>query len=66
MKDAWPIEAKACGGRHYRGNDVDQNFDVYSVEYTFPDGARLLLNGRNMNGCYDEFASYARRRRTRP
>ncbi|MCX7428454.1 MAG: Gfo/Idh/MocA family oxidoreductase [Planctomycetia bacterium] len=59
MKDAWPVEAKACGGRHYRGNDVDQNFDVYSVEYTFPDGARLLLNGRNMNGCYDEFASYA-------
>ena len=32
MKDAWPVEAKASGGRHYRGNNVDQNFDNYSVE----------------------------------
>jgi predicted dehydrogenase len=59
MKDAWPIQAKACGGRHYRGNYIDQNFDVYSVEYTFPDGAKLLLEGRSMPGCHGEFASYA-------
>jgi predicted dehydrogenase len=59
MKDAWPIKAKASGGRHYRGNFVDQNFDVYSVEYTFPDGAKLLLEGRNIDGCQQEFASYA-------
>ncbi|MCC7083549.1 MAG: Gfo/Idh/MocA family oxidoreductase [Pirellulales bacterium] len=59
MKDAWPIEAKGYGGRHYRGNNVDQNFDTYSVEYTFPDGGKLMLEGRGMNGCDDEFASYA-------
>lgn len=59
MKDAWPVEAKACGGRHYRGKYIDQNFDVYSVEYTFPDGAKLLLEGRSMPGCHGEFASYA-------
>ncbi len=59
MKDAWPIQAKGAGGRHYRGNNVDQNFDVYSVEYTFPDGAKLLLEGRTIPGCYQEFASYA-------
>ena len=59
MKDAWPVEAKAVGGRHYRGDNVDQNFDVYSVEYTFADGAKLYLNGRNMGGCHGEFASYA-------
>ena len=59
MKDAWPIEAKAAGGRHYRGNFIDQNFDTYSVEYTFPDGAKLLLEGRSMPGCHQEFASYA-------
>jgi predicted dehydrogenase len=59
MKDAWPIEAKACGGRHFRGNHIDQNFDVYSVEYTFPDGGKLLLEGRSMPGCHGEFASYA-------
>jgi predicted dehydrogenase len=59
MKDAWPVEAKASGGRHYRGSNVDQNFDHYAVEYTFADGAKLLLEGRNMTGCHDEFASYA-------
>jgi predicted dehydrogenase len=59
IKDAWPIQAKACGGRHYRGNYVDQNFDSYSVEYTFPDGTKLFLEGRTMEGCHQEFASYA-------
>jgi predicted dehydrogenase len=59
MKDAWPIEAKSSGGRHYRGDYVDQNFDSYSTEYTFADGAKLMLEGRTMQGCHDEFASYA-------
>ncbi|MFO0930768.1 MAG: gfo/Idh/MocA family oxidoreductase, partial [Gemmataceae bacterium] len=59
MKDAWPVEAKALGGRHYRGNSVDQNFDVYVVEYTFPDGTKMMLEGRQMDGCHNEFASYA-------
>jgi predicted dehydrogenase len=28
MKNAWPVRAHALGGRHYRGNSVDQNIDV--------------------------------------
>ncbi len=59
MKNDWPIRAKASGGRHYRGNNVDQNFDTYSIEYTFPDGTKLFMNGRTMPGCKTEFASYA-------
>jgi predicted dehydrogenase len=59
MKDAWPVEARACAGRHYREGAVDQNLDSYSVEYTYPDGAKLFYYGRNMTGCHDEFASYA-------
>mgnify|MGYP001160649446 CR=1 FL=1 len=59
MKDAWPVEAKALGGRHYRGDYIDQNFDAYGVEYTFADGAKLHLEGRYMEGCNNEFASYA-------
>ncbi len=59
IKDAWPVSAKALGGRHYRGNCVDQNFDVYSVEYTFADGTKLFLEGRTMENCHPEFASYA-------
>ena len=57
LKGAWPIEASATGGRHYREyssdqsrNSVDQNFDSYSVEYTFPDGSQTVhdrpLHGR--------------------
>lgn len=59
MKGVWPVKAHALGGRHYRGEAIDQNFDSYSVEYTFADGARLFLDGRTMEGCYEEFASYA-------
>ncbi len=59
MKDAWPVKAHAVGGRHYRDNSVDQNFDTYSVEYTFADGTKLFLDGRCINGCHNEFASYA-------
>jgi predicted dehydrogenase len=58
MKGAWPVEAEAIGGRHYRGNSLDQNFDTYSVEYTYPDGTKLFYGGRNMPGVHNEFASY--------
>jgi predicted dehydrogenase len=58
MKNAWPVSAIACGGRHYRGEDVDQNFDVYSIEYTFADGAKLFVDGRTIPGCKREFASF--------
>lgn len=59
MKDAWPVKAQATGGRHYRGDSIDQNFDNYSVEYTFADDSKLFMYGRCMPGCHDEFASYA-------
>lgn len=59
MKDAWPVEAMAIGGRHYRGDSLDQNFDTYSVQYTYPDGTKLYYEGRNMPGVHNEFASYA-------
>jgi predicted dehydrogenase len=59
IKNAWPVQAQASGGRHYRGESVDQNFDNYSVEFTFGDGSKLLHYGRTMAGCHDQFASYA-------
>lgn len=59
MKGAWPVKAQAIGGRHYRGNSIDQNFDNYAVEYTFPDGTKLFYYGRHMQGTHGEFASYA-------
>ncbi|NQT04283.1 MAG: Gfo/Idh/MocA family oxidoreductase [Planctomycetes bacterium] len=64
MKNDWPVKAQALGGRHYRQSPegiayVDQNFDTYSVEYTYADGATFLLNGRCILGCKDIYASYA-------
>jgi predicted dehydrogenase len=59
MKDAWPVKAHALGGRHYRGDAVDQNLDTYSVEYTYPDGTKFFYYGRNMSGCEGGFSSYA-------
>lgn len=59
MKGAWPVRAKGSGGRCFRGDAVDQNFDHYSVEYTFADGTDLWMSARNIPGCHGEFASYA-------
>jgi predicted dehydrogenase len=59
MKGAWPVEAHGTGGRHYRGDSLDQNFDTYSVQFTYPDGTKLYFDGRNMAGARNEFASYA-------
>ncbi|MBW2459940.1 MAG: Gfo/Idh/MocA family oxidoreductase, partial [Deltaproteobacteria bacterium] len=63
MKGAWPVKAQALGGRHYRTSAegvqyVDQNFDTYSVEYTYPDGTKFLFDGRCMAGCETRFSSY--------
>ena len=58
MKNAWPIEAHATGGRHYRGDYVDQNLDSYGVEYTYEDGTKLFYVGRNISGCKGGFSSY--------
>ena len=64
MKGGWPVKAQALGGRHYRHSPkgeayVDQNLDVYSVEYAFDDGTTFIMDGRCMNGCADRYMSYA-------
>jgi predicted dehydrogenase len=63
MKDSWPVKAQALGGRHYKQDPdgkpyVDQNFDTYSVEYTFGDGGKMYMDGRCENGCNDIYSSY--------
>jgi predicted dehydrogenase len=57
MKNGWPIKAQALGGRHYRNDYVDQNFDVYSVEYTFEDGSKFFFDGRTMPGAMNDMSS---------
>ncbi len=57
-KNDWPIKARASGGRHYRGDKIDQNFDTYSIEYTFGDGTKLFVDGRTIPACQNDFATY--------
>jgi predicted dehydrogenase len=59
LKNDWPVKCIASGGRHYRGDNIDQNFDAYAMEYTFADGAKLYVNGRTIPGCHQDFATYA-------
>jgi predicted dehydrogenase len=63
IKNAWPVKAQALGGRHYRHTpggqlQVDQNFDSYAVEYTFEDGSKMYMDGRNETGCNEIYSSY--------
>jgi len=63
MKNGWPIKAQGLGGRHYRQSPegqtyVDQNFDTYSVEYTYADGTKFYFDGRCMTGCMDLYNSF--------
>ncbi|RLS51371.1 MAG: gfo/Idh/MocA family oxidoreductase [Planctomycetota bacterium] len=58
MKNDWPVSVHGVGGRHYRDDCVDQNFDSYAMEYTFKDGTKMFVDGRTVPGCYQEFASY--------
>jgi predicted dehydrogenase len=63
MKNEWPVKAQALGGRHYKLSPegvayVDQNFDNYSVEYTYADGSKFFMDGRCMHGCNEIYSSY--------
>ncbi len=64
MKNSWPVKVQALGGRHYKNSPegepyIDQNFDTYTAEYIFKDGARFIMDGRCMVGCNDIYSSYA-------
>ena len=52
VKNAWPVSAQGMGSRRVR-TEPDQLFDHYMVEYAFPDGSRMVAQGRHMNQCHD-------------
>ena len=56
-KNAWPIAAQGMGGRCYP--EAGNLLDHYTVEFIFPDGARLFSFSRHMAGCWDTYADYA-------
>jgi predicted dehydrogenase len=58
MKDAWPVKAEANGGRQMRAKIDDQNFDNYSVEYTFADGTKFFYFGRTIPKAASKFGLF--------
>ena len=59
IKDSWPVAAHGLGGRVAGSADFSQNLDSYSIEYTFADGAKALVCGRNIPNCFDDFCTFA-------
>jgi len=53
-KNTWPVSVQGMGGRQVR-KEPDQLWDHYAAEYTFPDGTRMLAQGRHINNCFDFF-----------
>ena len=58
IKDAWPVSAHGVGGRMADSPDCSENHDSYSIEYTFPDGAKAMVVGRYLNNCYNDFSTF--------
>ena len=63
IKNDWPVSAQGVGGRHYKLSPegiayIDQNFDTYTVEYTYGDGTKFYFEGRCMTGCANMYSSY--------
>jgi predicted dehydrogenase len=56
-KNAWPEACQAQGGRQTR-TQPDQLFDHMACEFTFPDGAKLLAQGRHQDGTWGFFGDF--------
>ncbi|MBN2296767.1 MAG: Gfo/Idh/MocA family oxidoreductase [Pirellulales bacterium] len=56
-KGAWPVSARAMGGRCFE--EAGNLFDHYTVEYTFADGAILFAFSRHMNKCWNTYSDFA-------
>ena len=57
VKNAWPVSAQGFGGRCYPA--AGNNFDHYTIEFTFADGAKLFAFSRHMNNCWQTYSDHA-------
>ncbi len=58
LKDSWPVSAHGVGGRIANSPDCSENFDSYSIEYTFADGTKAMVVGRYIPNCFNDFATF--------
>ena len=52
IKDGWPVSAVGKGTRANRADNCSQNLDDYSIEYTFADGGKAVVQS------VDPFATF--------
>jgi predicted dehydrogenase len=58
LMDAWPVTCQGMGGREVGSTDRGQSLDVYSMEFTFPDGRKAFCGFRRAQGGHNEFATF--------
>jgi len=60
VKDAHPVEANGMGGREVRtGKEHGQIFDHHFVEFTYPDGSKMMSQCRHIPGCFSSVSEHA-------
>ena len=58
LGDRYPAKAMGLGGRQQRtGPEYGNIYDHHSVVYEYEDGARLISNCRQMNGCRNDMSA---------
>lgn len=58
LNEQWPVTAHGVGGRAATNADPSQNQDSYSVEWTFPNGAKGYHTTRYLPKCHSDFVTY--------
>ena len=60
LKDDFPVEAKAHGGRQVRdGIDHGEIYDHHFVEYTYKDGTKMFSQCRHIQNCWNQVSEFA-------
>jgi predicted dehydrogenase len=58
LMDDWPVSCHGMGGREVGSDDHGQNMDIYSMEFTFPNGKKAFCGFRRANKGFSEFATF--------
>lgn len=58
LMDDWPVSCHGMGGREVGSDDHGQNLDIYSMEYTFPNGKKAFCGFRRALQGHSEFATF--------
>jgi predicted dehydrogenase len=60
IQGAVPESAQGQGGRAVRtGPDTGEIYDHHVVEFTYPDGTKMLSQCRHIGGCWDSVSEHA-------